>query len=94
MILTEDQESICEARLILADLTGLNANVMYELGIAHTVGKDTILINQRGDDIKFPFDLAHIRRIEYDDSATGGEDLKRDLHTTLLNLLQPARMAS
>jgi hypothetical protein len=36
---------------------------MYELGVAHTLGKETILIYQRGEEIKFPFDLAHIRRI-------------------------------
>jgi nucleoside 2-deoxyribosyltransferase len=39
-------KSICEARIVLADLTGFNANVMYELGIAHTVGKDTVIIYQ------------------------------------------------
>lgn len=54
-------KSICEARLIIADLSGLNPNVMYELGIAHTIGKDTVLIYQRGENVKFPFDLAHIR---------------------------------
>jgi hypothetical protein len=42
-------KSICEARLVVADLTGGNANVFYELGIAHTVGKETILIAARGD---------------------------------------------
>jgi len=39
---------------------------MYELRIAHALGKDTILIYQLGSaNDKFPFDLAHIRRIQY-----------------------------
>ena len=51
--------SICEARFIVADLTGANANVFYELGIAHTVGKEVILIEERpadGPAPKRPFD--------------------------------------
>jgi hypothetical protein len=82
-------KSICEARLILADLTGLNPNVMYELGIAHTIGKETILIYQQGDEIKFPFDLAHIRRIEYEDNAIGGRKLEQELRATLSHVLAP-----
>ena len=64
-IIQDIWKSLCEARLVIAVLSGLNPNVMYELGVAHTLGKETILIYQRGEDIKFPFDLAHIRRIEY-----------------------------
>lgn len=83
-------KSICEARIIIADITGLNPNVMYELGIAHTLGKETILIYQQSEDeIKFPFDLAHIRRIEYENSATGGKKLEKDLKETLEHLLSP-----
>ena len=37
-------ESICKARLIIADVTGRNPNVFYELGIAHTLGKESIVI--------------------------------------------------
>jgi hypothetical protein len=74
-------KSICEARLVVADLTGLNPNVMYELGIAHTIGKDTILIYQKDLSVapKFPFDLAHIRRIEYQNTAVGGDELVKNV---------------
>jgi len=90
VIIQDIWKSICEARIVLADLTGLNANVMYELGIAHAVGKDTILIYQRGDEIEFPFDLAHIRRIEYTDNAVGGHNLEEDLKQTLTSVLATA----
>lgn len=88
-IIQDIWKSICEARLIIADLTGLNANVMYELGIAHTLGKETVLIYQRGHDIRFPFDLAHIRRIEYDNTAIGGRTLEQELRATLSGILSP-----
>lgn len=76
-------KSLCEARFVIADLTGFNANVLYELGIAHTLGKETILIYQRGSDVKFPFDLTHIRRIEYENNAIGGRALETELRATL-----------
>lgn len=88
-IIQDIWKSICEARLIVADLSGLNPNVMYELGIAHTLGKETILIYQRGRDVKFPFDLSHIRRIEYDNNALGGKQLENDLKETLRSILTP-----
>jgi hypothetical protein len=74
-IMEDIWKAICSSRIVLADLTGFNVNVLYELGIAHTVGKETIMINQRNENIKFPFDLSHIRRIEYDNSAAGGKRL-------------------
>jgi hypothetical protein len=75
---------ICEARMIIADLTGLNPNVLYELGIAHTVGKETILLCQKSQgEFMFPLDLAHIRRIDYDASDAGQRKLVLDLLETL-----------
>ena len=88
-IIQDIWKAICEARVVIADLTGFNPNVMYELGIAHTVGKETILIYQSGSDEsqRFPFDLAHIRRIQYDNDAVGGSQLQRELAETLAGLL-------
>lgn len=80
-------KSLCEARFVIADLTGFNANVLYELGIAHTLGKETILIYQRGADVKFPFDLTHIRRIEYENSAIGGRSLETELRATMRTVI-------
>lgn len=82
-ILHDVWKSLCEARFVIADLTGFNANVLYELGIAHTLGKETILIYQRGKSVSFPFDIAHIRRIEYENDATGGKHLENELKETL-----------
>jgi hypothetical protein len=87
-IIQDIWKSICEARIIIADMTNLNPNVMYELGIAHTLGKETILIYQRTEqEIRFPFDLSHIRRIEYENTATGGRALEEELRQTLENVL-------
>lgn len=62
-------EQILRSNLIISDLTGRNANVFYELGYAHALGKNTILITQSIDDI--PFDLRHLRCIEYSKTAKG-----------------------
>lgn len=56
-------EKINRARFVIADCTGKNPNVFYELGIAHTLGKPVFMCSQnRGD---FPFDINHIRSFEY-----------------------------
>ncbi|WP_439408541.1 hypothetical protein ACNJX9_09345 [Bradyrhizobium sp. DASA03076] len=54
---------ICSSRAVVADLTGRNPNVMYEIGIAHCLAKPVILVCQSLDDI--PFDLANKRVVIY-----------------------------
>lgn len=90
VIMQDIWKSICEARIVIADLSKLNPNVMYELGIAHTLGKETILIYQTGsEEIKFPFDLIHIRRIQYENNITGGKKLEQELKAVLTAVLSP-----
>ncbi|MCL2671219.1 MAG: hypothetical protein FWF10_04185 [Clostridiales bacterium] len=63
-ILRDIIQPIYEANVIIADLTGLNPNVLYELGIAHTFNKKTIVITQ--DDLAaLPFDLKQYRAKSY-----------------------------
>src|SRR2546423_5254015 len=54
------------ADIIIADMTGQNANVFYEVGWAHAKGKLCILLTKQSKDI--PFDLKHRRHIEYKES--------------------------
>jgi hypothetical protein len=62
-IITHVIENIVESYIVIADLTGKNANVFYELGVRHAVSNNTILISEEVDDI--PFDLKHLRTISY-----------------------------
>jgi hypothetical protein len=39
-------DNLCQATHVLVDLTGLNANVLLELGIAHTLGRNVLLVSQ------------------------------------------------
>jgi hypothetical protein len=82
-------KSLCEARIVIAELTTRNPNVFYELGIAHTLGKETIMLAQREGE-RVPFDLAHIRRINYENTAPGGAQLRRELEETIDEILTRA----
>lgn len=63
-ILKDIIQPIYNADIIIADLTGFNPNVMYELGLAHTFNKKTIVITQ--DDLsQLPFDLKLYRAKAY-----------------------------
>ena len=63
-ILKDIIQPIYEADVIIADLTGLNPNVMYELGLAHAFNKKTITITQ--DEMSsLPFDLKQYRAKDY-----------------------------
>jgi len=45
-ILRSIWDELCRATHIIVDLTGLNANVVLELGIAHTLGRNVLLVSQ------------------------------------------------
>lgn len=62
-ILKDIVVGINNADVIIADLTNLNANVFYELGLAHAMNKSVIIITQ--DIGELPFDIKSYRAIEY-----------------------------
>lgn len=55
---------INSASVLVAELTTRNANVFYELGLAHALRKPVILVSANKPDV--PFDIGHVRVIYYD----------------------------
>jgi hypothetical protein len=75
-----------KAKVVLADLTGKNPNVFYELGLAHALGRPAILISESLEDI--PFDLRALRIILYDKNAPDwGRILKEKIESNSSGVL-------
>lgn len=80
---------ISKADVIVADMTGRNPNVFYEVGYAHALGKIVLLITNSSDDI--PFDLKHRQHIVYQ----GGIDrLRKELMPKLLWAIKESKARS
>ena len=80
-IINEVFELIKRCDLFLADCSGHNANVFYELGAAHTLGKRTAILMQTDYDV--PFNIRHIRYIRYRNTASGLAELSARLEGML-----------
>lgn len=80
-IMEDIWEQLNRSSIIIAEVTGKNANVMYEVGIAHTVGKPVVLITQELNDV--PFDLRHYRIIHYEYTPRGCKDLENKIIKTV-----------
>jgi hypothetical protein len=75
---------IDRSHVVVCDCSGRNSNVFYEVGIAHTLGREVILLTQSEADI--PFDLRHLRYIRYLNNAQGRRQLKVALSARLSEL--------
>ena len=68
---------IFRSSVVIVDFTGMNPNVMYETGIAHTLGKLVVPISQSLDDV--PFDMRHHRVLTYFPNGEGLQSLADSL---------------
>lgn len=78
-------ELIFTSKVVIADFTGKNPNVFYEVGIAHTLGKTVIPITQSIDDV--PSDLGHHRALKYLPNEQGFAQLTTELQKRLETLM-------
>lgn len=85
-IMHEVWSAITQASILVADCTGKNPNVFYEIGIAHTIGKPVILITQNQDDV--PFDLRHRRYILYEYTPPGMVKFENTLASTISEIMK------
>jgi hypothetical protein len=71
---------LAEDEVVIADVSGGNPNVMYELGLRHTTGLLTIQIGEYG---QLPFDVNTIRTIQFSRSDRGLIDARKQLESAL-----------
>jgi hypothetical protein len=83
--MSEVWSAMFNAYIVIAECTGRNPNVFYELGIAHTLNKPGILITQNIDDV--PFDIRQLRHIEYQNTTEGYIDLEKNLEKAIVSLM-------
>jgi predicted RNA-binding protein (virulence factor B family) len=74
-------KSIQEAEIIVADITGRDPDVMYELGLAHVIWKPIILLATENSAI--PNDLIQYPPIRYATTGIGFVQLMRELKRVL-----------
>jgi len=85
-IIRDIWEYINKSKILLADITGLNPNVMYELGLAHAISKPVIIISDTID--KVPFDLRFLRILIYDvKNVSWANDLAEKIKSSISEIL-------
>jgi hypothetical protein len=85
-IMNDIAASIKRATLVIADLTGRNANVFYELGLAHALQKEVVLLTQDEKDV--PSDLRAYRFYEYATSSSEGIRRLRETISRVFKAIQ------
>lgn len=76
------KKEIARSTFVIADITGFNPNVFYEIGLAHALKKKVILIKNKCIG-KLPFDISHLPVIVYDRNA-GYEGLQNLIKKTIV----------
>ncbi len=86
VIVDQIDESIWQARVIVADLTDLNPNVMQEVGFARAREKPVVFITQ-GEFRDLPFDIRHYRAYRYHPDDEGLAALRDRLQRSFQEVL-------
>ena len=83
-ILTE----IRDADLVIADLSGRNPNVFYELALRHTCAKPTVHMVEGEASKEVPFDVLALNTIEFQTDLAGREEATKKLASAILSAEQ------
>lgn len=73
--------ALLRAGIVIADVSALNANVFYELGLAHALGKDAVILRQKGARIPADIGGAHYHEYALDQLAPSAVWLGNELMT-------------
>ncbi|MBU1862548.1 MAG: hypothetical protein KKH94_02650 [Candidatus Omnitrophica bacterium] len=87
IIIADINKAIIEAKLIIADISTDNPNVFYEVGYAHAYLKPTVLLAEKKEDNKLPFDVSPFRTLFYENTIAGKRKLEEGLREHISAIL-------
>jgi hypothetical protein len=90
-ILDDILNAIKDASVIIADISGKNPNVFYELGISHILKQTQTIMVTHDEYDKLPFDISHFRIIKYENTIFGKVEYEKQLRLMLDNILMDYR---
>jgi two-component system, sporulation sensor kinase D len=82
---------IARADVMIADMTGRNPNVFFELGLAQAMGKAIFLVVDRTASDGLPADLRGYQHLIYDSTSAGLSDLRKRLGIALRDYIRSPR---
>lgn len=89
-ILSQVWQEIRSAEVIVADVSGHNPNVIFELGLCYGIQRCPIILTR--DPEELPFNLRNLRYIHYNNDSIGGQNLKNKLTSTVKEFLSAVRV--
>lgn len=84
-ITTDILSRIMHSDIVVADVTYPNPNVFYELGLRHACRPGTLIIREKTGP-NSPFDISHLRHIQYENTPTGLKNLGNEIKRFLTHL--------
>ncbi|MFL6210886.1 MAG: GAF domain-containing protein [Pyrinomonadaceae bacterium] len=88
IVMKDIWRGICEARIVVADLSTANPNVTYEVGMSDVLGKELILLAQ--DPANIPFDFAGARLLLYNLNEL--DELETNLSERIAQIINKKRL--
>lgn len=83
-IMVQILDDILRAEIVVADLSGHNPNVFYELGLAHAIKDNVILLTQPTEGL--PFDISGFRHFSYQNTMAGATLLRSQLERAIAEI--------
>lgn len=77
-------EHLFKDEMVVANLTGYNPNVMYELGVRHAFEKPVVCVVEK-DNQPFPFDIKDFRIVQFEDKISKSEEFRKNLKEMILS---------
>jgi hypothetical protein len=87
LVIADIQRRIRQSRVIIAEISPVNANVYYEIGFADAIEKPVILVADAAKVELLPFDIRGFRTIFYENTIGGKERVEETLTEYLKNIM-------